>query len=835
MSTPVPVPKDTPSVLLFGHSGAGKSALLGAMLKAAETQGPILRGEVLEASGRLASIRDSVYKGNAPEPNAAELATYTVRLRPWREGSVAVTEPVTITLNDCSGKAAESLIHHPEPLRDPKTHVPVARAVIDADAIILLVNGAADDEELLEAFEEFDTFLTVVAQGKANAREVGGFPVMLVLTQSDRLARAGDTPEMWEHRVALRADEAWTKFDRFLRGAELEDGIASPFLPFGDVDLRVYSVAIRTPRFADASTDPNVPYKVAELFRDCFTVARSRRDRVKESDYRLKWTVRFALAFIGVLLMVAIAIIAYQPPAGGPGLVERIQIYERNEPEAAVRLAYPMLTRNKQLLLAFQQDSDFLDLPIEMREFVNNRVTEIEDYEAFRERLMTAKAPGDARTLEELEGVRRTLLEGDLALPEHYAWGKTSAATLREKWLVDVDVIRAAESEFLEKYRDLVRRGTVMLLRPSLGGPWRAELSAITDVAARIPIGLEEPLAGSPALEQSRGQRVARRAPFEFERVYNERSDWETVLSRLLHLRDLGDALGLTAGDGLPPAVLRLPEPGAGVDSATLAGARLAGLFKWYPRETQDYREWEVREFPNPVRSLLSEQLNEAFRTGVRHVDLLMRARIDAEPSTADTPQSWRALAQALRDTATPFPDWARLLHLIARLADPSALNPIEELAQFLKMDEFELKLNGFELLLQPDPALGRVTPAGPFTLKINAPNGTAKTRSFQQVGDGVQTGSAMNYRFKADSTDKLLYKPGDELYAELPVRAGGRDFKLVWETSRSRVFQFDKLTREPRMAKPGAASELAPGVRLTPGTDSTLPRLPILFPTVNR
>ena len=48
MTTPEP-PTDVnvPRVLLFGHRGAGKSALIGALLKAGETQGETLRGLLL--------------------------------------------------------------------------------------------------------------------------------------------------------------------------------------------------------------------------------------------------------------------------------------------------------------------------------------------------------------------------------------------------------------------------------------------------------------------------------------------------------------------------------------------------------------------------------------------------------------------------------------------------------------------------------------------------------------------------------------------------------------------------------------------------------------------
>ena len=139
MTTPAPAPPDpdTPQVLLFGHTGAGKSALLAALVRAGEIQGDTLHGEVQESSGRLAALREAVYRGTELARSDTELTSYTIRLRPWRDGMHSVADPTTVVLHDCSGKAAEGLIRHPSSLRDSETRAPVARAVIEADAIIL--------------------------------------------------------------------------------------------------------------------------------------------------------------------------------------------------------------------------------------------------------------------------------------------------------------------------------------------------------------------------------------------------------------------------------------------------------------------------------------------------------------------------------------------------------------------------------------------------------------------------------------------------------------------------------------------------------------------------
>jgi hypothetical protein len=866
MSTAAPPPPDSPQVLLFGHTGAGKSSVLGALLRSAETQGSTLRGEVLEASGRMASIRDSIYRGDSPARSDAELTRYVVRVRPWRDGAGVLADPVTVVVNDCSGKAAESLIHHPDPLHDPRTKAPVARAVIEADAIVLMVDAAADDDELQEAFEEFDAFLTVVSHGKADAREVGGFPVLLVLTQCDRLARPGDSLAEWEGRVQTRAERAWAKFDAFLKDAEAEDGIPSPFLPFGGVELNVYAVAIRHPKLADVPAQPQVPYRIAELFRDCFEAARSHRERVTASNRRLKWTVRFSLSLVTLLFAGVLLMALYPPKQSDPGLAERVAGYRQNEPEAAERLAYPYLTRNKQTLTGFRDAAGFDAIAPELQAFVLSRLKEIDDYEDYRKKLLAARAPGDVRTLEDLAKVEESL-RGELGLPDQYGWGGTFAAKLRDKWLADAAAIRAAEERFGVGYTEpdpkdpkklvpvrgyyqrLVSDGLNLMTVDSLGGAWRGRVNALLEEGSKPPAPLDGPLSGSPDRSGSNelgpdwGKPLTNRVPYNFQRVVSLRTTWEGlrnerdgtkiqpgITDQLTHLRDLADALGLTEGADRP-ALLVLPEPGPGVDSAKLAGQRWFALTTTYPPRTLDYREWDVAQFTGPAK-VLRERLDRSFRTGTRHVLALVADRLGPEPAAKDTPDGWRALADVLGDPTTPFPEWGRLLHLLARLRDPNAPNPVGELAAFLRRDKFDLDPREFDLVIPRrlrgvDP----VTPAGPLTITVTPRAGKAFTKQLKQVGEGVRGDNDTTYRF-ARGDEKLPYQPGDELRAELPVKAGTEELKLVWDAGGPRVFQFDRLSREPRIVK-GTASEPATGVRLTPTGGSTWPRLPVLFPTL--
>jgi hypothetical protein len=826
MAEAIPVTDPTtPQVLLFGHVGSGKSSLLAALMRAGEIQGAALDGEVQEASGRLAEIRDAVYRGAALARTETELMSYVVRVRPWRRGQAGGGESKTIIVHDCSGGAAEELIRHPSSLRDPEMRSPIARAVIESDAILLLVDATSDDDELQEAFEEFDTFLTVVAQGKASAREVGGFPILLVLTKCDELARAGDTRSRWEARVRGRAERTWKQFDAFLKDADPDGGVPSPFLPFGSVDLSVHAVAIREPALADSPAPPATPYRVAELFRDCFDAARLHRNRVAWSNRRLRWTVRAAAALVGVMALGALAVVAFPPERGTPDLAERVRGYREHEPPPAERLSDASLGRYKRALADFRDDPAFAALPEDLRAFVLDRLQEFDSYLAYRGKLAVAMAPGDTRTLEDLQRIEHALDSGELALPT-MAWEGTPAALLRDKWLADAKAIRAHEARFLERYQDFIRRATALSLASTFGGNWRGDVASLAAEGAKPPANLTEPIPGSPVLEQPRGREVTYRVPYEFQRVYEARRDWGFAQSRLQRLRDLADALALTEGPDRPEPALVLPEPGRGVNSSTLPGTRLFAL-RFIPTNDDEFHEWELSNFPDPGRSRLAEKLDQSFQTGTRHVASLLAARMND-----DSPDGWRKFADTLIDPA--FADWGRLLHLMLRLRNPAATNPVADLAAFLRAPSFELDLRGFDLLIPPDLSLEKVTPSGGLTVTATPAGGGATTLRFKQSGQPQREGSATIYRFIPESAGKLTYHPGEELRAEVPVRAGTQEMKLVWESGGPRAFQFVRLEREPRLVKQ-TGTEAATGVKLTPLAGSALPKLPALFPEVKK
>jgi GTPase SAR1 family protein len=818
---------DIPNVLLFGHRGSGKSALLGALLRASETQGATLQGQLIEPNGRLAALRDELYRGGPIPKSQDELTSYLISVKPEVSEPTTQKESLQILVTDCSGQAAENLLEHLDEIPDQAQRLPLAQAVIGADAILLLLDATSSHDELQAAFEEFDAFLTVVAQTLAKAREVGGMPILLVLTKCDQLANPGDTRAKWLERVNQRADQAWMQFDAFLKDADPDDDIPSPFLPFGSIDLSVYTVAIRWPKLIDCPSKDDSPFQVAELFRDAFHAACIHRKRVTTSNHQLKITVRMVVSLL-MALIIAIGFFAlYAPLDQDPELAQKVDAYRRYEPEVAVRLAEPRLSENKRRLKSYQDDPRFLTLPADLRDFVISRWAEIINFENYRNRLLQATAPGDVRSLDDLDRIEHSL-QVEFALPSP-AWADTWVGQLRAKWLKDIVAIRESETRFLERYRNLDRRARELTLTPGFGGNWRSDVNLLfADGAEPTAAELLSPLPGSPSLNIPRGQAVLTRVAFEFDRVYHARKQWEATRDHLSHLKDLADALGLTTGPGRPEAALAIPEPSPGVDSGSLASLRWASLLKNFNHELNDFEQWQVTRFRDPGRSLLDAQLEKSFRNGVRHVQMLLERKLEPLGPHNATPEHWRQLAAEIGNPASQFLAWGRLLHLIARLRNPDATNPVVELINFLRQGKFELNLLGFELR---NPSLEGLVPLGSLLVTHFRGEMEIAKKQFKISGND----SANHFYFSPEEDSKIIYLPGDNIRAELAVRLGNQAFKLVWDTGPTKSFQFDRLEGEPRLIRPDGRSEPATNVKLSPKAGSTVPRLPILFPGLQR
>lgn len=844
-----------PRVLLFGHPGSGKSSLSAALIRAGETQGARLGAEVIDPTHRLDRLRDHAYSGVPLEAPQTELVGYPIHLRPWRIRGEPIPGPTRVLILDCDGSAAVELLKDPEPLTAPEVGGTVANAVVETDTIALVVNAGASDTELTDAFDDFLIFLERLRGHKEFGREVGGFPVFLVLAQADRLARRGDNTAKWEARVAARLGYVLDRFEEHLEDDDPGPGVRSPYLPFGSLQVRGYAVALRRPPLADAPHPLNEPFGVAEFFRDCFVSAARHRDRATASDHRLRWTVRAAMSAIGALLIGVGAVLLFQPTPDS-GLADAVRLYQAREqrewPDAASRLAAKNIGREERALRRFRDDPAFERLPTELKDFVTGRLAEIEAYRAYVAKLAnpTLPTPANVKTEEELAAVEARLTT-ELALPSEHgtAWAGTEAAALRNKWLHDVKLIREAAAGLVKWYWDEGAEADSRAAAKTFEPTWRTDLAAFVARADRPTVGdvfgttdprLVEPavpIPGSETLPQPRGGPVTFRVPIRFDRVYQARRLWEKARDHLGDFRDLADALALTPE---PPAdspaakaygVLDIPAPPTPV--TRLPNEQLAELARRFPSGVDPMDVWGIARFNEPARSRLAARSEEMIRNGESRVRGLVLTTLGRRPDTA-TSADWVRTSAALETEAAR--DWHQLVRFLIRLQSPAPEDRIEKLAAFLKQDRFALDVKGFELTIpeafqrlhkgiEPTSAEVLVGPGGGlprlvkgFTVTLRSRSETAAVYQLTPVGDG-----------------KFDYARGETLSVQVAVTLGeGKPATLLWNTGGAAAFQFDRLRSPPvpRLERTGAPAVDSPAIKLVMDPASEVPRLPsLVFP----
>ena len=800
---------DPPRVVLFGRSGAGKSSLLGALVEAARTQGEQLGAEIVDPEGTLEPIRTQVYT-SSPSPTDSDVIAHEVRLRPWHTGAKAPTESGPVLLLDSAGPAVEGLLKQARDFAQGRTHSTLANAVSGADSILLAIPASADEAELAATFQEFQEFLDAVETRREWERSVGGLPVAIVLTQCDRLAKPGDTLERWQKRIA---DRRAFILDRLRESfpATSEPGR----LAFGSLDWKVFATAVRWPELAEPAREPG-PFGVADLFREGFAGAREHRDRVAHSHQQLRWILGSATTLVGLFLAAAVALLARQPHSGAAKLEDLVRSYQRREEPAAERLASRNILHNRQALEAMRDSASFPELPAELREYVELRLREITDYQALRAKLIDGPIPAEARNLDDLTRIEERLTA--LELPPDYAWGETDAARMRAKWLADVRPLREAVRGWENWYRDLIREAGAFERTPTFDGDWRPDVMRFLDRAMQPPYVLGETLPGSTAIPFARGEAVTFAVPYEFDRIYQARQDWEYNRERLVNLRNLADALGLTSGPDRKPAVLDLPEPSR-MGTVMAPAAVLQELAMAYPSANRDYPQWSLERFPEPARSELRRRVRRSFDRGAEVARAEILATMGPNPAANDTPAGWRAVAARLGEPA--FPAWGELLGILARMQDPKAGNPVATLATFLRATQFDLTFRAMEVVVPDDLLFERAAPVGPLTITHTPRGGTPQVLRFRSLGEGIRQNGDTTYTFLVEGDGKLVVRPGDGIAASLTLRAGDDVLNLTWADSRCQTYAFEGLNRATRR------------VSLKPGPGSAIPAVPVLLPDV--
>src|SRR5262245_15102888 len=805
-SPPGPLDPAAARIVLFGMPDAGKSSLLGALAQAAHSQGRILRGHLTDPTHGLAELRRRVYDDRQTETRE-EIVPYPVRFTPAGKSSFPAI------LFDCDGRAANDFLTQKRAVQQGRKAGPLAEAILAADALMLVVDASAPDEQTEQDFREFLRFLRLLQTDRKREHAVGGFPVFLVLTKCDNLAREPMSRTTWEARIAERRLDVGRRFKEFLATG----GDQPSMLAFGSVDLEVRSTAVRKPELADASAQPREPYGVAELFHDAFADGLAFRQRRMRSERRLRWTVAGAAAFFGGMLLAgAIFFLSsgVAPPLTLSDRVEALLAAEGPGPET--RLG-PGVDHRLREWLEIHSDPGFASLPAEQQDIVRRRLDEEQAYIQFRDALAAIPPPSHARSLAELAQIEGRLVK--VLPPESYRdqWVNTETGQLRARLLTrEIPALRAAVGQLTQYFFNLKNRASNLLTQAAdLNSEWEQRVRALGEGAeANLPVRRDDPaLAGA----------------FAYDEVALAEGDWQRTYRRLANVRDMAAALGLIGDVMAPKAPLAPVESPPETDIATLAARRWKDLKTHYP----DYAKWSLADVPDTLRPeverRLRRTLDQLFRDGQR----LILARLKAiNPTDREIPADWPRVAEYLLSLT----EYRELTAFVAKLADPDADDPVHATAFFLRRETFDLDIRRVRLRIPDTLSDAIVRPAGNLTIVHRKADGGEPVRiTLRPDGEPQRDKQSLVYSFVVAGPSTLTYRPGDPFLAELPVRKGDRDLKFTWANSRTTSYQFERLVREPRLHTPEqshAEGVVAEGVT-TEVTDGKFPMVPPLVPVV--
>jgi hypothetical protein len=799
-----PIPDDPAAlrIVLFGMPDAGKSSLLGALAQVAHTQGRALHGHLTDLTHGLGELRNRLYEERQTETQH-EIVPYPVRFAPYGHAGFPAV------LYDCDGRAANEFLTHKRNLDPDARPGTLAGAVLAADVLLLTIDASAPRNQIDDDFREFARFLGHLQSFRAQQHAVGGLPVFLVLTKCDLLARDTISHAMWDARIAERMKEVGTRFHRFLAAQSASNQLVS----FGSVDLQVRATAVRRPELTDAAPQAKEPHGVAELFQAAFADAVAYRERRQRSHKRLLWTVGGTAGFLSAMLVAGAIFLTTPTPPPGTTLADRVEALRATEGPTATRLGSG-LDRHLREWRAVQADPGFDALPDELQTYVHMRLDEGQAYIRFRDELAAIPPPSRAHSLAELTQTEQRL--NKLTVPAAYLgeWAPTEAVQKRDRLLKEeIPTLRESVSKLTQFYFTLKNRATNLLDTTELTAEWDQNVRSVQTAEKSLPFPRSDPAQG---------------AAYDFDEVPLARTDWQRTRDRLLQLRDLATATGLL-GDDPTKAPLALTAPPADGNIAELASKRWQTLKTLYP----DFAKWSLASFPDAVRLELERRVRRSVEQANREGQRLILDTLKAlSTSGKEEPADWPRVGEYL--LSPTLSDWRELVAYLNRLLDPSAEDPVQLTAAFLRRTAFDLDPRRIKVRIPDTLSDAPVRPAGDLVLIYRKADATDATRiAFRPDGEPQREKQSLIYSF-AGSGPAISYRPGDLFYAELPVRKGERDLKFTWGATRTTSFLFERLLREPRMHSADQSNidgPLAEGVITT--IEGKFPVVPPMVPTV--
>ena len=802
------VPEDALRVVLFGMPDAGKSSLLGALAQSAQTQERILQGRLFDIPPGMEELRRRVYE-NRPTGTLEEIVPYPLTFEPF-QGTQSNPVRVPLVVYDCDGRVANELLTRRKSFDTDTKAGSLAEAVLDADALVLVIDAAASPEQIDADFREFTRFLKFLNDYRTKDRMVGGLPVFLTLSKCDLLVRDGESSESWVARIDDKKGQVFDRFAEFMKRSDREHP-GTEWLGFGSIGLDVHSTAVVRPVLENQPSPPLMrpePFGVAELFHHCIDAAKAYRARAAHSDTRLMWTLGLAVALIAAMLV--FGGIVLMRGEGGPEspLLAKVQNFQGTEPQtASQRLRESTLLTRLAVLTELHDDPDFKKLPKTEREYVEGRLKEMKDYRLFREAFTNLSAPAEVTTIQELDRLQKSLTDANI--PDEYKteWAQTEAVKLRTKWAADIPLLRDAINKVNGEYLDMIGRGSRLLFAGTLDGTWQGDVRDLMQRDAS-PTYPENKL-----IPESETLPFPRDKPLKYKTAYAivdaNRRQWETTRDKILLLNEMAMALGILGNPNDERAVLVFGPSNIGTDISALETKRWSALKRAYPR----YREWSLNGLPEAMKKQIGVHLQSTRDQLIRDGQLLISKKLISSNVTPgkETFDDWKSIGNWLSESNNlTVQDYRELLLFVEQLLTPGSPDSITKLILFLRKDTFDLEFNVIRLKIPTtlDPV---VRPAGKFIVYFKGTGDTNTKSLFFKADDGGMADGTGFYRFVLDGNDqmsKFTYKPSDQFWATLPVQDNsGRQLQFTWSDSRSPVFQFERLHRDPKLAAPNAAA----------------------------
>ncbi len=817
-TTPLPNVEEDPRalrVVLFGMPDAGKSSLLGALVQATHWQDRVLGGRLIDLTNGLAELWRRVYEERQRETRE-EIVPYPIVFEPY-PGDPQATPPLHVMLFDCDGRIANELLSQRQSLQSNANSGKLAKAILEADALILAIDASAASEQLETDFREFVRFLRILETQRGHQRAVGGLPAFLALTKCDRLVKEPIPKLEWAKRISERQKQVKERFADYLEGnAEPAPRLAT----FGSLELRAFPTAVKWPALTD-SPDQRAPLGVAELFHDCLRSAYTFRRRCDSANSRLRFILAAAAGFFGIAALFVFLLLRTGGPVAIPlVLTEKVAQFEEREKPLPGRLADNLLQRRANELTELRDHRDFDKLPDDKRNFVRDRLDELQSYLNLREQVAQVSAPEKARNLTELHEIQ-VRLENQAAIPEkrQQDWEKSPppAVIERSRLLKDCQALRDGVDELKTFYAALKNKANDRLFDTDFIGKWEDQVAAIFGNESNPPFRRTEGIKGNA---------------YEFEEVAAAEKEWLATRQKLRNVRDMAAALGLIGEQPNPAAVLTMVSIPADADINSVCAARFENLKRQYP----DWKTWSLVSVPDGLQGELRKKLKRAVDQLIHDGQRLILEKLrQIRPSGPDTPSDWKEIAGWL--TSPPLQGWRDLLGFAAKLLDPAGEDPVTAAVSFLQKDSFDMQLKALTVRIPANLPQGTMVPGEAVQVHFHPRDGKSEriTLSFRiDRSATVEEAQGKKYRFNLEEGDgKVVFKPGDAFDAELPLMKGMKAWAFIWSKSGTASFAFGCLTREP-LLRPSDAKEggsIAEGVSVS--VDGRFPGVPALLPNI--